>query len=403
MPNSFPRVLLVHNRYRQPGGEDSVFEAETSLLRERGHDVAVIVEHNDRLTGMSAPAGAVRTVWSVESKRRIEALIREFRPDVVHFHNTFLLVSPAAYYAAGGLGVPVVQTLHNYRLVCPVATLYRDGRVCEDCVGRFFAWPGVRHGCYRGSRAQTLVAAAMVASHRLAGTWTRRVDAYVALTAFARQKFVEGGLPEDRIAVKPNFVHPDPGVRSGMGEYALFVGRLGAEKGVLSLARAWRGLDGPVLRIVGDGPVRDEVAALAEAAGRVELLGRRPREEIFDLMKGARFLVFPSEWYEGFPMTIAEAFACGVPVLASGLGSLEEIVTDGVTGRLFPPGKEDRLREVVAWAVAHPDNLARMGRNARREYEERYSGDVHYRRMMEIYEMARSRHGRRATPAPGKD
>ena len=392
MPNSFRRVLLVHNRYQQPGGEDSVFSAETSLLRERGHEVLQVVEDNRRLDDMGALSAASRTVWSRESKRRLERAIRDFKPDVVHFHNTFLLVSPSGYYAARGRSVPVVQTLHNYRLICPAGTLFRRGQICEACVGRRLAWPGVAHGCYRRSRARSLVVAAMLGGHRLLGTWSREVDVYVALTTFARDKFVQGGLPADRIVVKPNFVHPDPGPRQGQGRYALFVGRLGHEKGVLSLLRAWADVPELALKIVGDGPVRAKVESeIARAGdGRVELLGRRPRDEVVSLMKEARFLVFPSEWYEGFPMTIAEAFACGVPVLTSGIGSLREIVRDGVFGRHFEPGDPSGLAAAVRWALDNPDRLREMGRSARREFEERYSGTASYRELMSVYGRARA-------------
>jgi hypothetical protein len=195
------RQLLVHNRYQQPGGEDAVFEAEAALLQRHGHDVEQWVEDNREIPTTPTARLAAHTVWSSPAVRRLEAILHRTRPEVVHFHNTFPLISPAAYVTCRRQGVPVVQTLHNYRLICPNAMLFRDGHPCEECVGRVVPWPGVVHACYRGSRAQTAVAAAMLATHRVRGTWTRDVDVYVALTQFARGKFLRGGLPETRIVV----------------------------------------------------------------------------------------------------------------------------------------------------------------------------------------------------------
>ncbi|HIQ01001.1 MAG TPA: glycosyltransferase family 1 protein, partial [Anaerolineales bacterium] len=380
-------ILLIHNHYTQPGGEDAVFRAEADLLRSRGHEVVEFVENNRRLQGINPWKTAMGAVWSREAYRRIKRLIREARPDVAHFHNTFLRISPAAYYACKEEGVPVVQTLHNYRLICPGALLMRDGQVCEACLGKPVPWPGVVHGCWRGSRAQTAVVAGMLTVHRLMRTWTEQVDLYIALTEFARRKFIEGGLPAEKIVVKPNFVmsdelrvmrdkipithHSSPFTR----HFALFVGRLSPEKGIRTLLRAWQTLKDMPLKLVGDGPLMEEVQAQIAREGwtHVEVLGRKPREEVFRLMQEARALVFPSEWYEGFPMTIAEAFACGLPVIASRLGAMAEIVEDGRTGLLFEPGNPENLAEKVAWAWTHPKEMEEMGREARREYEAKYT------------------------------
>ncbi|BBM69084.1 glycosyl transferase family 1 [Rhodothermus marinus] len=386
------RVLIVHNYYTQPGGEDAVFEAEKTLLERMGHEVIPFVEDNARLNGVNPLRAAVNAVWSRESQERIRQFIRERKPDVAHFHNTFLMISPAAYYACKEEGMPVVQTLHNYRLICPGALLMREGRVCEECVGRAVPWPGVLHGCWRGSRLQTSVVAAMLTLHRAMKTWTEQVDCYIALTEFARRKFIEGGLPAEKIVVKPNFVDPDPGMGKHEGNFALFVGRLSPEKGVRTILQAWRLLEGVPLKVVGDGPLRAEIEAFVRREGleQVEVLGRRPREEVFRLMQEARVLVFPSEWYEGFPMTIAEAFACGLPVIASRLGAIAEIVEEGRTGLLFNPGSPEDLAAKVEWAWAHPRELAEMGREARREYEQKYTAEKNYEMLMAIYERARN-------------
>ena len=384
------RMLLVHNHYRQPGGEDTVFEAEKALLERHGHEVVTFVEDNARLEGVNPLKVAVNATWSREAQRNIRKLIEQTRPDVVHFHNTFLRISPAAYYVVKDLGLPVVQTLHNYRLICPGALLMRDGKACEDCLRKIVPWPGVVHGCWRNSRSGTTVVAAMLTFHSILRTWENQVDVYIALTEFARKKFVQGGLPEEKIVVKPNFVHPDPGDGEHKGNFALFVGRLSAEKGIRIMLSAWRLLKSVPLKIVGDGPLMSEVKAQIEREQlAIEVLGRRPREEVFSLMRQASFLLFPSEWYEGFPVTIAEAFACGLPVLTSRLGAMAELVEDGQIGLLFEPGNPEDLAARVAWAWTHPEEMRRMGNAARQEFEEKYTAEKNYQMLMQIYEQAK--------------
>ncbi len=381
------RVLLIHNHYLQPGGEDAVFEAEKALLERMGHEVIPFVEDNARFNRMNPLKAAQNAIWSREAQSKLRQLVRETKPDVAHSHNTFLMISPAAYYACREAGVPVVQTLHNYRLICPDALLMRDGRICEDCVGKTVPWPGVLHGCWRGSRAGTAVVAAMLTVHRLMKTWQEQVDLYIALTEFARRKFIEGGIPAEKIVVKPNFVAPDPGEGRHEGNYALFVGRLSPEKGVRTLLRAWKNLKGVPLRIVGDGPLIEEVQDFVREEGfsEVKVLGRQPREEVFRLMREARVLVFPSESYENFPVAIAEAFACGLPVVASRLGAMAEIVEHGRTGLLFEPGNPEDLAAKIARIWGHPKLLTEMGREARKEYERKYTAERNYNILMDIY------------------
>jgi glycosyltransferase involved in cell wall biosynthesis len=395
------KVLILHNAYQQSGGEDAVAAGETRLLEDNGHAVRRYDRHNDELRGRGAlgALGAARqTIWSSRSFRDVRALIARERPDIAHFHNTFPLISPAAYYACAEERVPVVQTLHNYRLWCAGAKFLRDGAVCEACLGRKAAWPAIVHRCYRESRTATTAVAAMLAVHRALGSWQNKVDVYIALSEFMRRKFIEGGLPEERIMVKPNFVAGEFRPRTAAGDYALFVGRLSEEKGPQLLVPAWRALQAAVpLRIAGDGPLLPELSREAGASGcpGIELTGRRTAQEVRALMHGARFLVFPSVWYEGFPMTIAEAFAAGLPVIASRLGSMAEIVRDRVTGLHFEPGSAVDLAAKVEWAWRHPDDLGRMGRAARAEYEAKYRPSTNYEQLIGVYRTAMAQRAER--------
>jgi glycosyltransferase involved in cell wall biosynthesis len=394
-------IISVHNRYLMAGGEDQVFESEARLLRERGHNVTQVEEQNAYPDSVATKIGmAVECVWSRKWHREFRERLQRERPDVVHIHNLFPRISPSIYYACRREGVPVVQTLHNYRLLCAGAELYRDGKVCEECLDHG-VMRGIRYGCYQGSKLGTAVLTIMVDVHRRARTWTNMVDCYIALTEFSRNKFISGGLPADRIRVKPNFVLPDPGMKSGAGEYALFVGRMVKSKGVPSMLEAWEKLSAVPLHIVGDGPCKEQIES-AQQAGKLSSVtyrGRLPRAETLAVMKKARFLVFPSEWYEGFPVTIAEAFACGVPVVASRLGAMEEIIADGVTGLHFEAGNVEDLRRKVEWAWEHPIEMQEMGRRARREFERKYMAEQNIRMLEEAYEFAMASRGKPVTVA----
>jgi len=379
-------ILSAHNYYQQPGGEDEVFASEASLLEQYGHTVIRFVEHNSRI-GTNNLRTAREAVWSQKSFRSLASAAKA-GPDLAHFHNTFPLISPSAYYAMRQMGVPVVQTLHNYRLLCPAATFLRDGVVCEECPESRSWLPAIRHRCYRDSRFGTTAVAGMLAFHRAAGTWQRMVNIYIALSEFARKKFIEGGLPPEQITVKPNFLAFDPSLGKGEGEYALFVGRLAEEKGIRLLAQAWRRLSETPLIIAGKGPLDS-----LEWPANVTAVGHQSKEQIFSLMRGARVLVFPSIWYECSPMTIIEAFACGLPVIASNIGSVPEYVTHRGTGLLFQPADVEDLVRQVRWAFTHPEELRAMRGAARREYEQKYTADQNYKMLMDIYSMALGRTG----------
>ncbi len=386
------RVLLVHNCYQQPGGEDMVFASEASLLAAHGHAVQQLVFDNDAIAPHRSALGSARlagaTVWSPQGYGAVRNAIRAFRPDLVHFHNTFPLISPAGYYAARAERVPVVQTLHNFRLLCANGLFYRDGHICEDCLGKAVPLPGIVHACYRDSRAASGAVVTMQTVHRALGSWTRMVDRYIALGKFARQTFIAGGLPAHKVAIKPNFV-PESPVGDGQGGYVLFVGRLSAEKGIRTLLRAWERLEGTIpLRIAGDGPLAGEVADAVRQVPGIEWLGRLPPAAVTTAMQGAALLIFPSEWYEGLPRTILESFVVGTPVVAANVGAMGEIIHDGETGRHFQRGDPVDLARVVADAFAHPEQLARMRACARAEFDLRYTADENHRQLMEIYSQA---------------
>jgi glycosyltransferase involved in cell wall biosynthesis len=378
------KILLVHNYYLQPGGEDQVFSAETEVLRAHGDEVRVYTLHNSRIAPMAKLSLAKSTIWNRQVFDELTAILDDFAADLVHCHNTFPLVSPAAYAAARRLEIPVVQTLHNFRLLCLNGLFFRNGTQCEDCLGRAVAWPGVLHGCYRQSRQASAVVAAMLGLHRLRGTWETGIDTYIALSEFARTKFVAGGLPADRIVVKPNFLPHDPGAGAHEGGFALYAGRLSPEKGIAALVRLWGRLaPGIPLRIIGSGPLE---TLAADSPATVEWLGWQPRERVLAAMKDASFLVFPTEWYEGFPMVLLEAMATGLPVIASRQGSVPEIVRDGTSGVLVPPGDPEHWEGALRWAISHPKDLAAMGQQGRRAFEGNYTQEVGYRLLSEVYQ-----------------
>jgi glycosyltransferase involved in cell wall biosynthesis len=383
------KVLLAHNRYRLPGGEDEVYFREKELLRLAGHQVLEYTRDNhdiaDRAILGKIKVG-VQTVWAFDTAKRLRSLLRRERPDIAHFHNTFPLISPSAYYVCQEEDIPVVQSLYNPRLMCPAATCLRDGRVCEECLGRVLPWPGVLHGCYHDSHVQTAVAAGMLMAHRVLRTWQERVDAYIVATEFFRKKSIAAGLPSEKVFLKPHFLSADPGMKQGTGNYALFMGRLAPEKGVPTLLKAWKTLRRIPLWICGEGPMKDDVVRLADENPFVRVLPRLSRSECFEVMKGSRFLVWPSEGYaETFGLVVIEAFACGTPVIGSRVGAMEEVVDDKRTGLHFTPGDPEDLAAKVDYAWTHLPELVVMGLTGRAEYESKYTAEPNYEALVGIY------------------
>ncbi len=382
------RILQIHNSYRQRGGEDAVVERERALLRSQGDDVETFQLENDSLK--PGIAAALETVWNAASYRALKKVIHRFRPEVAHFHNTLPRISPSGYYAAKGLGVPVVQTLHNFRLACPSGILYRDGQVCEDCLGTSLSSPGITHACYRNSRAATAAVAVMLTVHRAISTYQTVVDRYIALTEFSRGVFVRAGLPPERLCVKPNFVGDVAGPGGGDGGYALYAGRLVPEKGIATMLRAWRQHEaGAPLLIAGDGPMRTEVEqAAAESGGKIRYLGIADSARIGTLMRDASVVIFPSQWYETFGLSIIEAYAAGTPVLASRMGTMTSLVQEGCTGRLFTSGDAADLANTCRDMLSRPETLAKMRVHARAAWQRHFTPEANYSRLREIYHEA---------------
>jgi glycosyltransferase involved in cell wall biosynthesis len=396
------KILKLHNHYRLVGGESHSAAAEASLLARAGHEVAFLTVDNAMLTRWTALAAGLQSPWNWFAYRAVRSRIRETRPDLLAVHNFFPLLSPAVYYAAHAEGVAVVQSLHNYRMICPAATLFRQGRPCETCITRPFPWPGVVHRCYRNSLAATSSVALTHVLHRYLGTWTDKVDLYIAPSNFVRNRFLEAGFPAGKIVIKPNFVMGDPGIGEGSGGFVLYAGRLAPEKGVATLLEAARRLRiASLLRIAGDGPLVEPLSTQHPAA---QWLGMRTPNEIFFLMKRAAVLVFPSTCPESFGRTVIEAFAAGTPVIASNIGALPELVEHGRTGLLFRPGDAEDLAAKLEWFLSHPRQARAMRREARAEFEAKYTAERNYPILMEIYERAiRHRQTAGAKPIPAPD
>jgi glycosyltransferase involved in cell wall biosynthesis len=385
------KILLVHNYYQRAGGEDVVVEREQALLNARGHDARLHSVSNAAVrSAWDAIRTACRTPYSGVARRRMAAAIERLRPEIVHVHNFFPLLTPSIFDACREARVPVVQTVHNYRHVCLNASLFRNGRVCEACLGKSVPWPGVIYGCYRGSRAASGAVAAMLTLHRLRRTWLDKVDMYISPTEFVRQKLVQGGFPAHKIVVKPHFVDPDPGPGAGRGGYALFVGRVSPEKGLPTALAAWSRLGGTVrLKVVGDVPAAFRADVSSRGAAGVDWLGARPHSQVQALMRDALVLVFPSACYETFGLVVAEAFAAGLPVIASDIGTMSAMISNGQTGLHFRPNDPEDLAAKVSWLCAHPEARAVMAQAARAEFERKYTADHSYRTLVDVYGQAK--------------
>jgi glycosyltransferase involved in cell wall biosynthesis len=379
------KILFVHNIYQQAGGEDTVVSAEIALLKKHGHDVQLwAADNKDLPPGLTGKIKtAINATYSKASLVTARQKLQLFQPDIVHVHNFFPQISPAIYDACLEFNIPVVQTLHNFRLICPGALLLRDGKICELCI-QGSAYQAAKYNCYRGSKAGSFTVAHMVAHHRKRKTWQTKVNRFIALTEFAKQKFIAAGFPADKIVVKSNFLlePEETNAKRRNSDFALFVGRLSEEKGLKTLLKAWGTLDnGLELKIAGTGPLSN----LLPESPHISFLGRQTAAEVRLLMQQAAFLVFPSEWYEGFPMVLLEAFSQGLPVLASNLGSMTDIIQGHKNGLLFSPGDADDLAEKAQWLYQNPQQARQLGENARQNFISKYTAEQNYAQLMAIY------------------
>jgi glycosyltransferase involved in cell wall biosynthesis len=385
------RVLIVHNSYEFRGGEDEAVDADRGLLAAHGHETLLFTrgfaDLADRGWSERDPRIAAAAMWSRDSYKELRGFVRRWRPSVAHFHNIFPLISPSAYSACRAEGIPVVQTLHNYRLVCPAGTLLRDGVACELCIGKI-PWQAVRYRCYRDSRRQSLGLASILSAHSAIGTWSRRVDAYVVMSEAGRNIFVRGGIPADRIFIRPNAVRGAAAPVYRGPRSALYVGRLSQEKGLRVLLDAWLRVPGVPLTVIGDGPLRAEVerTIASRAMRNVTVVGAIPHEEVLKRLAGAGMLVFPSLWQETFGLVVAEALSAGVPVIATNLGAQAEAVKPEVSGVLVAPGDSGALAGAVNRLAADPVLAGRLSKGAREEFRARFSPERSYATLMSIYE-----------------
>jgi glycosyltransferase involved in cell wall biosynthesis len=381
------RVLLIHNRYQQSGGEDSVYQAESSLLKQYGHEVEHLQYENSLIKNLwDKCISGIFTIYNPVSAHVLKAKILEFNPDVIHVHNFLPLISPSIFFLAQKLDIPIVLTLHNYRLICPSATLFFKGKIYEKSIHSKFPIDAIWKGVYRDSRIQTAIVVIMMAINNGLGTWKDKVSGYIALTRFAKEKFVNSSISisESKIFVKPNFV-----VDEGKGifireNFFLFVGRLTPEKGIATLLDA-ANLYRFKLVIIGDGPMKKVVEAAVKRNSAITYLGLQPRHAVVNYLKRCKALLFPSIWYEGFPVTIVEAFSAGTPVIASNLGSMKEIIQNKVNGLHFKPGDAlDLISKIVF--ISENENLAQdMANHARMCYEENYTPAKNYEQLEHVY------------------
>jgi len=395
------KILLVHNFYGSsaPSGENTVFFAEKNMLQSQGHQIIEFTRHSDEIRNIGAWGtikGACSTPWNPFSKSQLRCVLKNEKPDVMHVHNTFPLLSPAIFHAAYKFKTATVLTLHNYRIFCAAGTPMRNSLPCTECLDKQSSLPALKYGCYRNNRMATLPMALMIWLHKNIGTWRNEVDALIALTEFQKNKMLSAGLPADRIFIKPHFYPepiPNPVPWNSRESRAVFVGRLSSEKGIFTLIDAWRkwGATAPHLDIIGDGPDRRKLKSKVHASrigGMIRFTGQLPFSEVQRRLSRSRLLILPSLCFEGFPMTIREAFALGVPVAASRLGSLPYIVTDQQNGVLFSPGDSHDMFRTLKKLWETPERMSAMAKNARKEFEEKYTSEINHGLLMGIYRSA---------------
>lgn len=380
------RILIIHNHYQDPGGEDVVLQQEFSLLA-NSETVETFITKNSR--GIAGFLQFLAYPFNMRASRKLDKVLREFNPDVVHLHNIHYATGPQLIRLLHKRKIPMVMTLHNYRLVCPSATLFHRGELFPDSINSGFPWKAVRLGVHQGSIFKTFWIAFTYYLHKKLGTW-KMVDKYLVLTEFARKVFTgsKAGIPVDKLIVKPNFIRDseENKAQTTREEYFLFIGRLSREKGIGTLIEAFQN-SGAQLRIAGDGPMKDYVVQKCNTEPNLHYMGALKPEQVREQMKQCTALVFPSEWYEGMPMTLIEAFATGTAVLASRLGAMSAMVQENWDGFLFTAGDPGDLRACVAkWRGLDTQSKDRIRRNARKNYEEHYTAEANKQQLMGIYQ-----------------
>lgn len=382
------RILFIHNRYLQAGGEDTAVELESDLLKQHDHAVDVLYFGNNRFTSLfSKITGGMQSLYNRNSYRIVTEKINDFKPDLIHTHNLFFEASPSVLYAAAAKKIPVVATLHNYRLICANGLLLRNKMPCELCTQKTFPLQGIRHRCYRSSFTESALVTAITGLHKAKGTWVTKVSKYIALTPFAKEKIITSSLnmPEEQICIKPNFTTDFGEGASARESFFLFAGRITEEKGIKVLLNAFADLPQEKLIIAGDGPDSQSLEQQFKQYPNITFAGRKKKAELIALMKKSKALIFPSVWYEGLPFTIIEAFSTGTPVLASGIGAMKSLITDGYNGFHFTPGSSNDITRCIE-RFNTANNIAQFYANARTTYLSLYHPGAHYKAIMKIYQ-----------------
>jgi glycosyltransferase involved in cell wall biosynthesis len=393
------KILIVHNYYGSaaPSGENTVFETERKLLFKQGHTVLEHIRHSDEIRDrgkFGIIQGALSTPWNPFSLHAIRSILINEQPDIMHVHNTFPLLSPAIYYAAKNLKTATVLTLHNYRTYCAAGIPMRNETSCIECLDKKTSIPSLKYGCYRDSKLATLPMALMIELHRKIGTWTNNIDSFIALTEFQKKTFIHAGLPEEKVYVKPHFYEGNSNSLKWnlRKDKIVFIGRLGKEKGCQYIIDVWeKWNDAPIIEIIGDGPQKNELQIQIlkkNLSDKIKLLGQQSYTETQKLLSTVKLLIIPSICFEGFPMVIREAFAHGVPVAGSDIGSIPDIVDDGVNGVLFKPGNSEDILEKVKGLWNDQDRLELLAKAAKEKFEKFYTADINYQILMDIYQKA---------------
>jgi len=385
------KILFIHNRYKQHGGEDIIVDLETSLLTEKGHDVKKVIFDNTSIDGFfSKAAAALRSVYNFTSARTVAKAIADFKPDVIHVHNLFFVASPSVLSIAHKHKIPVVFTLNNYRLLCCNSILMRNNEICELCINKKFPISGIRYKCYRNSAIESALVTAITGIHKLLNTWNNTITTYIALNEFSRSKFLNSSLhiTDQKIITNQNFVR-DPGEGNGQREeFFLFAGRIVKEKGVHILAQAFAAMPDNKIIIIGEGPDKDLLERTFTSNSNIIFKGQMPHEQVSNYMKRCQAVICPSIWYEGTPLTVIEAFATGTPVIASRLGAMMESVLNGYNGFLFTAGDPDDLKKKIRVFISETTSNKTLYQNARHTYLEKFQSEVHYNAILKIYETA---------------